>query len=244
MELLRGRWVVVEWKQLGRTVGIPTANISTVIEGLDDGTYKVNVIRWDVVLPGAGAYFGERGVFEVHIFDFDEDIYGEDVEVVVLTKIRDNKKFGSVEKLVEQVRADIVWAKEHVCKVMTFGTFDKVHPGHASYLRQARAYGDSLITVVGRDSTIEKVKWKRPVHGEEQRMQDIEDLGIADKVVLGYEWDHYQIIRDWQPDVIALGYDQRAFVDGLEGLKRSEWLSFEVVRMDSYQPEVWKSSKL
>jgi FAD synthetase len=42
--------------------------------------------------------------------------------------------------------------------VMTFGTFDRLHPGHEYYLSEARKYGDCLITVVARDKTVVDIK--------------------------------------------------------------------------------------
>jgi len=42
--------------------------------------------------------------------------------------------------------------------VMTFGTFDRFHPGHEYYLREAKKLGDSLLTVIARDVTVIKIK--------------------------------------------------------------------------------------
>ncbi|MEI6711388.1 MAG: adenylyltransferase/cytidyltransferase family protein [bacterium] len=41
---------------------------------------------------------------------------------------------------------------------MTFGTFDRFHPGHEYYLREAKKLGDTLITIVARDNTVERIK--------------------------------------------------------------------------------------
>ena len=60
-------------------------------------------------------------------------------------------------------------------KVITFGTFDLLHPGHEYYLRQARSYGDVLMTIVARDETVEKLKHKKPSHTQEQRVQALID---------------------------------------------------------------------
>jgi FAD synthetase len=42
--------------------------------------------------------------------------------------------------------------------VMTFGTFDLLHPGHLHYLSEAKKLGDYLITIVARDATVERLK--------------------------------------------------------------------------------------
>ena len=99
--------------------------------------------------------------------------------------------------------------------VMCFGSFDVLHQGHLYFLKMAKSLGDKLIVVVARDSTIEEVKGKTPKYHERDRVEHVRDLKIADKVVLGYETDKYEIIEDINPDVIALGYDQDSFADKL-----------------------------
>ena len=126
-------------------------------------------------------------------------------------------------------------------KVIAFGTFDIVHPGHIHMLTEAKQYGDYLIVVVARDQTVCEVKGRLPKNNEDIRLKNITDLNIADKVTLGCLDDHYQIIREVDPDIVALGYDQRAFVDNLSKAIRPD---AKIVRLVPYQPEVFKSSKL
>ena len=47
-------------------------------------------------------------------------------------------------------------------KVMVFGTFDGLHPGHLSYFKQARKYGDYLIAIVALDENVLQFKGHRP----------------------------------------------------------------------------------
>jgi len=56
---------------------------------------------------------GQQLCLEVHIFDFDQDIYGENVEVFFLHKLRDEVKFSSVESLIQQIHSDIRAAKAY-----------------------------------------------------------------------------------------------------------------------------------
>lgn len=125
-------------------------------------------------------------------------------------------------------------------KVMVFGTFDIIHPGHINMFQQAKEYGDFLIVVIARDTTVCMVK-KRPAQfSEEVRMENIKKLNIADKVRLGCIDDRYGAIADDKPDIVALGYDQREFVDNLANAIDDY---VQIVRLSPYKPEIYKSSK-
>jgi len=124
---------------------------------------------------------------------------------------------------------------------MVFGTFDILHPGHIHMLKEAKEYGDYLVAVVARDATICTIKGKAPQNNESIRLQNLKELGLADKVRLGCLDDHYQAVREEKPDVVALGYDQREFVDNLAN---SLPTSSQIVRLSPYFPDKYKSSKM
>jgi len=126
-------------------------------------------------------------------------------------------------------------------KVIVFGTFDIIHPGHIHMLKDAKEYGDYLVAVVARDSIVCEVKGKPPKYGENIRMKNLEDLNIADKVRLGCLDDRYKAIAEENPDIVALGYDQRAFVDNLADAVDEH---VQIVRLKPYMPDTYKSSKL
>lgn len=113
--------VVVLGKGLGHQFGIPTANL------------KLNK---KIILPSTGVYYthvyykgrclqgltnlGFNPTFEKHpfsietyIYDFDEDIYGEEITIVFKEKIRDEIKFDSIEDLITQIRKDITLIKNN-----------------------------------------------------------------------------------------------------------------------------------
>jgi len=126
-------------------------------------------------------------------------------------------------------------------KVMVFGTFDIIHPGHLNMFEQAKQYGDFLVIVVARDTTVCKVK-KRPAQfTEEIRLENIKKLNVANKVRLGCIDDHYSAIADEKPDIIALGYDQKEFVDNLVDAIDDY---VQIVRLSPFKPEIYKSSKM
>lgn len=126
--------------------------------------------------------------------------------------------------------------------VMTFGTFDIVHPWHIFFLQQAKNYGDRLITIVARDVNVLKFKWKLPMYQEAKRLQDIKDLGIGDIVVLGHEEDYFEAIQTYMPDIIALGYDQIHLIYELSTFLYTHQYKTEVITIDSFQAEQYKSS--
>ncbi len=126
-------------------------------------------------------------------------------------------------------------------KVMAFGTFDLLHPGHVHFLSQAKKHGDYLVVVIARDETVMRVKGRTSVYGEQDRQKNVLALNIADKVILGNLGDKFQVIRDEAPDVIVLGYDQKSIVENLE---EKVGKNIKIVRLGSLRPEIYKSSKL
>lgn len=108
--------VVVAGNRLGRKMGFPTANIQLyeplkLIPG--NGVYHVEVDTLGEhfhgmcnvgVRPTVGQ--GNAKTVETHIFDFDQDIYGLDIRVTFLEKIRDERRFDSLEELAAQLAAD------------------------------------------------------------------------------------------------------------------------------------------
>lgn len=124
---------------------------------------------------------------------------------------------------------------------MVFGTFDLIHPGHLHMLKEAKEYGDFLVIVVARDNTVCEIKGRPSRLNENERLENIKKLNIADKVRLGCIEDKYRAIMEENPDIIALGYDQKAFVDKLDKKIPD---TTKIVRLASYMPEIYKSSKM
>jgi riboflavin kinase / FMN adenylyltransferase len=112
---------VVGGDLLGRKLGFPTANIDPHHEVVPaSGIYAVTVLlgtrKWHgacyiggrPTLPGAG----NRRRIEVHILDFKKDIYHKELEIHFLKKIRNDKKFASTSKLIEQIEKDLTAARK------------------------------------------------------------------------------------------------------------------------------------
>ena len=108
--------VVVAGNRLGRTIGFPTANMQMyeplkLVPG--NGVYFVKVETLGRELYGMcnvgcrpTVSSGNHRTIETHIFDFDEDIYGLDIKVTFMEKIRDEVKFESLEALRNQLEKD------------------------------------------------------------------------------------------------------------------------------------------
>lgn len=127
-------------------------------------------------------------------------------------------------------------------KVMAFGTFDFFHAGHENYLAQAKALGDELIVVVARDETVKKVKGHAPLYNERKRLRDVQNCKHVSRAVLGNPDDKYRVIKKYAPQVLALGYDQYVFTYGLKNYFIKENLNIEIVRLQAFEPETFKSS--
>ena len=128
-------------------------------------------------------------------------------------------------------------------KVMVFGTYNIIHPGHLNLFRQAREYGDSLTVVLARNETVSEIKSYEPID-EIHRRNMLLKLPMVDKVLFGEIDDKLKVIKENQPDVICLGYDQVHFIDELEAYLAENNLDIPVFRMKPYMPDKYKSSKL
>jgi riboflavin kinase/FMN adenylyltransferase len=111
---------VVQGKGRGaKLLGVPTANILTANELLPaSGIYAVWVSRGEAILPGV-ANIGTCPTFdntelslEVHLLDFSGDLYGESLEVQFIARLREEKRFPSLEGLAAQIHADIAVARQ------------------------------------------------------------------------------------------------------------------------------------
>jgi FAD synthetase len=129
--------------------------------------------------------------------------------------------------------------------VMAFGSFDEIHPGHLYYLKHAKGLGKKLVVVIARDSSIERIKKIKPKYSERQRLEHIKELPYVDKAILGKEGEHhFEIVKQINPDIVALGYDQRYDVDELKVEFKKLGIKADVMRIGSYKPGRYKSSKL
>jgi FAD synthetase len=129
---------------------------------------------------------------------------------------------------------------------MVFGTFDQLHKGHEHFFKQAKALSlhSYLIVSVARDINVKRIKGRLPKQNEQQRKTVVGKHQEVDKVVLGAIGNPVPHILKQKPDIIALGYDQHSYIDGLRAVLNKEGLKVKIVRLKSYKPHIYKSSKI
>lgn len=106
---------VMRGKQLGRTIGYPTANINIADPNKQlpaDGVYAVQIFfnsRWYDGMMNMGyrpTVDGKTHTIEVHLFDFDADLYDQTITIRYVDKLRDEMKFNGLDELKNQLEKD------------------------------------------------------------------------------------------------------------------------------------------
>ncbi len=110
--------VVTGHRRGGRLLGVPTANLQPVDELVPrEGVYAVtarvgDAVRHGVTNIGNNPTFADREVsVETHLLDFSGDLLGRTIRIEFLERLRDEKTFGSVQELSDQIRRDIEQAR-------------------------------------------------------------------------------------------------------------------------------------
>ncbi len=112
--------IVVKGNGLGKEFGFRTANLvvnnpldicfGVYVANIDYQGTRYNAIANYGIKPTIG---GKNPLIEIHIFDFDKDIYGKEISVCLNEFLRKEQKFGSFEELKTQIKKDIEEAKKY-----------------------------------------------------------------------------------------------------------------------------------
>ena len=109
--IIRGE--VIRGAQLGRKIGFPTANIDAHrLTEIENGVYASKVIflghEYNAMsnIGMRPSVDGTTRLLETHLFGFEGDLYGKEIEVHLLRKIRDEQRFSSIDALREQFKRD------------------------------------------------------------------------------------------------------------------------------------------
>ena len=109
---------VIKGEGRGRQIGFPTANIDTGNQMLPpSGVYAVRVKVEGRMFDGVlnmghrPTFNGQKFQIESYLFDFEQMIYGKEIEIFFIEKIRAERKFPNLEMLMDQIKQDVATAK-------------------------------------------------------------------------------------------------------------------------------------
>ncbi|WNY27088.1 adenylyltransferase/cytidyltransferase family protein [Methanolapillus ohkumae] len=114
-------------------------------------------------------------------------------------------------------------------RVLATGTFDILHPGHLSFLEQAKSLGDELYVIIGRDVNI--ANKPKPIIPENQRLLMVQSLKPVDCAVLGSLTDYFEPLHIIQPDIIVLGFNQQIDEENLKKDLNARGFHPKIVRL-------------
>ncbi|WP_410685997.1 bifunctional D-glycero-beta-D-manno-heptose-7-phosphate kinase/D-glycero-beta-D-manno-heptose 1-phosphate adenylyltransferase HldE [Avibacterium paragallinarum] len=185
-----------EAKEVFDVTGAGDTVISVLATALADGRsfeeacYLANV--------AAGIVVGKLGTSTVSNVELENAIHG-----------RTTTGFGVMNE--QQLKEAVRQAKKRGEKiVMTNGVFDLIHPGHISYLDNARKLGDRLIVAVNSDASVKRLKGEsRPINSLDARMAVLAGLSAVDWVVEFTEDTPQRLISEILPNLLVKGGDYK-----------------------------------
>jgi FAD synthetase len=117
-------------------------------------------------------------------------------------------------------------------RVVATGTFDILHPGHLYYLEESKKLGDELWVIVARDANVRHKP--RPIIPEDHRLRMVASLKPVDHAILGDKTDMFRPIREIQPSIITIGFNQHFDETKLHQQLAEQGLDPEIVRIGKY----------
>lgn len=129
---------------------------------------------------------------------------------------------------------------------MVFGTFDGLHKGHLDFFKQARKKTESpfLVVSVARDKNVKKIKGESPEFKEKERLAFVKNSILVDRAVLAGLENHLPHILKEKPEIIALGYDQIAYIKNLKKDLENQGLIVKIIRLKPYKENIYKNHLL
>ncbi|AHC51601.1 cytidyltransferase [Sulfolobus acidocaldarius SUSAZ] len=138
---------------------------------------------------------------------------------------------GLLDAIIEMEKLDI--ERQVSKRVFVAGTFDILHPGHIAFLREASKYG-RVYVAVARDKNSEKIKGRKPINDENQRLEVIKSVKYVYDAFLGDEKDFLKSVERVKPNIIVLGPDQKVDEQKLiDDLKNRGVIVEKIVRIPS-----------
>lgn len=134
-------------------------------------------------------------------------------------------------------------SKKKAKRVLVFGVFDLLHPGHAKFIAAAAEHGDVTV-VVTPDAKVLAEKGRPAFFSEQERLAMVAALKGVTNVELGDKGARWTVVSRLAPDVICVGHDQDAnhpkFVAQMAGLRKPP----AIVRIEGHDTAKYSSSKL
>jgi len=131
-------------------------------------------------------------------------------------------------------------------RVMAVGIFDLLHAGHLHYVGQAKSLGDELVVVIAHDETVRKQKHE-PITNQELRRRMVEGLKPVDSAIVGNPpgVPIFEILITVEPDIIALGFDQKHSIDSIrKGLEEHGFGHVQVTRVEGLSDDLDGTRKI
>ncbi|WP_297536388.1 FAD synthase [Thermococcus sp.] len=131
-------------------------------------------------------------------------------------------------------------------RVLVGGVFDILHVGHIHFLKQAKELGDELVVIVAHDETVRKNKRRNPINPAEDRAELLRAIKYVDEVYIGSPGGiDFELVKRIDPDVIAIGPDQKFNCEKLKEELRKHGIEAEVIRVPYlYKSDRAKTSKI
>ena len=130
---------------------------------------------------------------------------------------------------------------EKPVKVVATGTFDILHQGHIYYLTESKKLGDELHVIVARDANVRHKP--KPVVPEHQRVFMVGALKTVDYAHLGNIGDLFKPIKEIDPDIITIGFNQFFDLDKLRDDLKKRGLRAKVVKIGAFEGNGFSSSR-
>lgn len=128
---------------------------------------------------------------------------------------------------------------------MVFGTFDLLHNGHIHFLNEAKKLGDKLIVALATDNVVARLKGQLPYNSLARRQKNLKRLSLADEIIVGDDTlGGWSVIERYNPDIIALGYDQKEMAKELKSFFVKRRKSFKLVFVGPHSDQTLHSSIL
>lgn len=121
-------------------------------------------------------------------------------------------------------------------RVLVFGTFDGIHPGHLHFLNEAKKLGNLYVSVASNESVSQR-KGRAPRLDMTKRIDEVKATKLAIEVLPGdttlNQWTALKIVK---PDIVAVGFDQFGLKTVLQDVQST--YGFEIERISELKDEI------